>query len=106
MQAAVHCAPSTISVKGFNKKYRNLFYDSGLEAVLAKAEHVCGVVHRAGFSLGRLARACCGAKTNKERLNLQNVADKSRKPRRGRRGYATKEPFAVSTIFAVLQKGK
>jgi hypothetical protein len=23
-------------VKGFNKKYRNLFYDSGLEAALAK----------------------------------------------------------------------
>ena len=28
-------------VKGFNKEYRNLFYDSGLEAVLAKAAHGC-----------------------------------------------------------------
>jgi hypothetical protein len=42
-------------VKRFNKKYRNLFYDSGLEAVLAKAGHVCVVVFsRAGFRSGDL----------------------------------------------------
>jgi len=36
-------------VKGFNKKYRNSFFDSGSAAVLAKAGHVCAVVHGAGF---------------------------------------------------------
>ena len=42
-------------VNGFNKKYRNLFYDSGLEAVLAKAGHVCVIVFgRAGFRSGGL----------------------------------------------------
>ena len=42
-------------VKGFNKKYHNLFYDSGLEAVVAKAGHVCGgVVNRARFRAGGL----------------------------------------------------
>jgi hypothetical protein len=42
-------------VKEFNKKYRNLFYDTGLEAVLAKAGHVCVVVFNlAGFRSGGL----------------------------------------------------
>src|ERR1700737_3607655 len=42
-------------VKEFNKKYRNLFYDSGLEAVLAKAGHFCVIVFgRAGFRSGGL----------------------------------------------------
>jgi hypothetical protein len=42
-------------VKGFNKKYRNLFHDSGLEAVLAKAGHACVVVFNlAGFRSGDL----------------------------------------------------
>ena len=42
-------------VNGFNKKYRNLFYDSGLEAVLAKAGHgSVVVVNQAGFRAGSL----------------------------------------------------
>ena len=57
------CSPNVASmfpylgalVKGFNKKYHNLFYDSGLEAVVAKAGHVCGgVVNRARFRAGGL----------------------------------------------------
>ena len=36
--------------RALNKEYRNLFYDSDLEGVLAKAGHVCVVVFsRAGF---------------------------------------------------------
>jgi hypothetical protein len=42
-------------VKRFNMKYRNLFYDSGLETVLAKAGHGNFVVFsRAGFCAGGL----------------------------------------------------
>jgi hypothetical protein len=89
--------------KGLNKKYRNLFYDTGLEAVLAKAGHVCVVVFSlAGFRFGGL-RGPVAVLEQKERLNLRDVVAKSREPRQGRRGDGTKEPFAESSIFAVLQ---
>ena len=90
-------------VKGSNKKYRNLFYDSGLEAVLAKAGHGSLVaVNRAAFPAGGL-RGPVAVLEQKKRLDLRNVVAKSREPCQGRCGYATKEPFAVSRLFAVLQ---
>ena len=65
-------------VKGFNKKYRILFYDSSLEAVLAKAGHVCVVVFsRAGFHSGGLRRPVAVLE-QKRALKLRNVVDKSR----------------------------
>ena len=64
-----------------------------LVRALAEAEHL--------GPDGRLVRV--GARTNKERLYLRNVVEKIREPRQGRRGYATKEPFAVSRMFAVMQ---
>jgi len=93
-------------VKGFNKKYRILFYDSSLEAVLAKAGHVCVVVFsRAGFH-SRGLRAPVAVLEQKRAFKppeCRGVVAKSREPRQGRRGYATKEPFAGNSIFAVLQ---
>jgi hypothetical protein len=83
-------------------KYRNLFYDRGLGAVLAKAGHGCVVVNRAGFR-ARGLRGPVAVLEQKERLHLRNVVAKSCEPRQGRRGYATKEPFAVSRRFADLQ---
>lgn len=60
-------------VKGFNKKYRYLFYDSGSAAVLAKAGHVCAVVHRAGFRAGGLRGPIAVVEQFTERLNLSIV---------------------------------
>jgi hypothetical protein len=62
-------------VKGFNEKYRNLFYDSGSAAVLTKAGHVSAVVHRAGFRAGGLRGPIAVVKQVKERLNLSSVVD-------------------------------
>jgi hypothetical protein len=62
-------------VKGFNKKYRNLFYDSGSEAVLAKAGNVCAVVvNRAGFRAGGL-RGPVAVLEQKRAFNLSSVVD-------------------------------
>jgi hypothetical protein len=60
------------------------------------------VVNRAGFRAGGV-HGPVAVQNKKERLNLRNVVDKSRAPRQGRRGYATKGPFAGSSLFAVLQ---
>jgi hypothetical protein len=68
-------APLGVVVKGFNKKYRNLFYDSGSAAVLAKAGHVCAVVHRAGFRAGGLRGPIAVVEEVKERLYLSSVVD-------------------------------
>jgi hypothetical protein len=79
-------------VNGFNKKYRNLFYDSSWEAVVGEGEaNACGGgVSRAGGAGGLRGRVA--VLEDKERLSLRNVVDKSREPRQWRRGYVTNEP--------------
>jgi hypothetical protein len=87
--------------KEFNKKYRNLFYDSGLEAVVG---HACAVVvNQAGLRTGGLRWPGAVLEQKRAFQTLRIVVDKSREPRQGRRGDATTESFAVSSIFGVLQ---
>ena len=90
-------------VNASNKKYRNLFYDKGL-AMVAKAEagHACGRRRRQSGGFSR-AGGLRGRVAVLEQKSLRNVVDKYREPRQWRRGYATKETFAVNGIFAVLQ---
>lgn len=49
--------------------------NSGSAAVLAKAGHVCAVVHRAGFRAGGLRGPIAVVEQVKERLNLSSVVD-------------------------------